>query len=96
MPPAAPVIKILYAFDIGKSSCVWQLVFYGLFADTAQIYHMDEPQLSLNIDKPLGAESRTFQWSLKHDASGAAMLCLSARPFQFTEKTDPVCYRKAK
>ena len=49
-----------------------------------------------NIDKALGAESRTFEWSLKHDASGAAMLCLSGRPFQFAEKTDPVCYRKAK
>src|ERR1041385_5301945 len=49
MPRGAPVIKTLSVFDIRKSSCMSQLVFYGLFASSAQIYDMDQPRPTLAV-----------------------------------------------
>lgn len=49
-----------------------------------------------NITNPMGAKQATFDWSIKRGAEGKTMLCLSGRPFQFVEKTEPVCYTKEK
>lgn len=49
---------------------------------------------SAALNKSMDPQQQSFDWSLKQDAKGAPMLCLSARPFQVTEKSSPVCYKR--
>lgn len=46
-----------------------------------------------NINNPIGPKQQTAEWSIKREA-GKTILCLSTRPFQFTDKVQPVCYTK--